>query len=69
MTWRDSYTTEDHSRHLSQHHHLSLKERLAPLAGPQAVKVVANDDAMVLVEVVVHRLATIITDSLDFSNY
>ena len=69
MTWREPYTTVDHSRRLSLHRHLSLQVQLAPPAQLQALLIVSNDVAVVLVEVEVHRPATTAADSLDSSDY
>ena len=54
---------------LSQHRHLSLQVQLAPPAQLQALLVVSNDVAVVLVEVEVHRPATTAAGSLDSSDY
>ena len=56
MTRHSSCTTEDHSRHLSQHRHLSLRGQLAPAVEPQVVKVVFNDVVEVLVEALVEEV-------------
>ena len=41
---------------------------MAPQAEPQVVKVIFNDAAVAIIEVVAHIQAIVVTDSLSFSN-